>query len=357
MLFGVKNCLMKLIVQIPCLNEETTLPVVLRTIPKKIKGVDAVETLIIDDGSTDKTIEVAKKLGVNHIVRHRKNKGLAAAFTAGINEALRQGADIIVNTDADNQYPQKDIPKLIKPIVDGKYDIVVGDRQTDKIKHFSPLKKLLQKAGSKAVQLASGTNIPDAPSGFRAYSREAAMRLNVVTNFSYCMETIIQAGKKRISITHVPIITNKKTRESRLFKSIGQHVRKSMGAILRSYLMYEPLKVFLTAGVVTFLLGTIPFFRFIYLAIAKGELLSGHLQSIILGVVLVLIGFMLGVVGVIADLISINRKLMEDNLYHMKKLEYNTIYRNWLNNIELKENNSRPKKRKQSQIYETPLYN
>ncbi len=343
---------MKLIIQIPCLNEENTLPLVLRSIPKRIRGVDAIETLIIDDGSSDRTVEVAKRLGVNHIVSHKKNKGLAASFTDGVNECLRQGADIIVNTDADNQYPSKDIGRLVQPIVKGTHDIVVGDRQTDKIAHFSPTKKLLQKMGSKAVQFASGTNIPDAPSGFRAYSREAAMRLNVVTTFSYCMETIIQAGKKRISITHVPIITNDKTRESRLFKNIFQHVRKSSSAILRSYLMYEPFKVFLTLGGFFFFLGFIPFIRFAYLAISYGEIISGHLQSLILGTVFVVMAVLFCVIGVVADLIAINRKLLEDNLYQMKKLEYNTVA-SMMGYIAT----MLRKNRKKEPVYETPIYN
>lgn len=313
---------MKLIVQIPCLNEEKTLPLVINSIPKNISGIESIETLIIDDGSTDKTIEVAQKLGVTYIVGHKKNKGLAAAFSTGIGECLRQGADIIVNTDADNQYPQTDIPRLVKPIVDGTHDMVVGDRQTDKIEDFSPAKKILQKLGSKVVQLASGTNIPDAPSGFRAYSREAAMHLNVVTSFSYCMETIIQAGKKRLAITHIKVKTNPKTRDSRLFKSMFQHVRKSMTAIIRSYLMYEPFKVFLTGGILTFLLGILPYANFAYLAISRGELASGHLQSLITGAVLMIAGFLMGVIGLLADLMAINRKLLEDALLRLKKIEY-----------------------------------
>lgn len=343
---------MKLIVQVPCLNEENTLLMVLGSIPKNINGVDSIETLIIDDGSTDKTVDVAKKWGVNHIVSHKTNKGLAAAFTAGVNECLRQGADIIVNTDADNQYPSRDIGRLVQPIVKGTHDIVVGDRQTDKIAHFSPTKKFLQKVGSKAVQMASGINIPDAPSGFRAYSREAAMRLNVVTTFSYCMETIIQAGKKRLSITHVPIVTNEKTRESRLFKNIFQHVQKSSVAILRSYLMYEPFKVFLTLGGIFFFLGFIPFIRFAYLAIYYGELIGGHLQSLILGTAFIVMAVLFCVVGIVADLIAINRKLLEDNLYQMKKLEYNTVSTMMGYIAAMFRRN-----RKKDQVYEAPIYN
>lgn len=312
---------MKLIVQIPCFNEEETLPLVVRSIPLEIDGVDIIEILIIDDGSTDRTVDVARELGVHHIVRHRQNKGLAASFADGIHEAVKHGADIIVNTDGDNQYPQKDIGKLIKPILDGTHDIVVADRQTDSIEHFSPTKKLLQKVGSNVVQRASGLNIPDAPSGFRAYSREAALSLNIVTTFSYCMETIVQAGKKRIAITYVPVTTNPKTRESRLFKSTFQHVRKSTGAIIRSYAMYEPFKVFLVGGIVTAVIGTLPFIRYAFLALSQGALLSGHIQSLLLGTVFLILGFLLGIVGVLADLMAINRKLLEDTLYRVKKMD------------------------------------
>jgi glycosyltransferase involved in cell wall biosynthesis len=319
---------MKLIVQIPCLNEEKTLPLVLNSIPKKIPGVDKLETMIIDDGSTDKTIAVAKQLGVDHIIRHKSNKGLAMSFSDGIHACLRLGADIIVNTDGDNQYNQADIPKLIKPILKGEADIVVGNRQTSTIKHFSKLKKGLQRLGSHLVRIASGTNIPDAPSGFRAYSRSAAMAINIVTTFSYVTETIIQAGKKRLAITHVPIRTNPKTRESRLFKSTFEHVRKSTVAIFRSYAMYEPMRIFLISGVLVFGLGLIPYFRYTAMMIFWGEAIGGHLQSLILGAVFIILGFMLIVMGVIADLLGINRKLLEDSLYRLKKIEYDHILKN-----------------------------
>lgn len=228
---------MKLIVQVPCYNEQETLHLVINSIPKAIPGVDIIETLIIDDGSTDKTIEVAKKLGVNHIVRHKQNRGLAQTFADGLDEALHLGADIIVNIDGDNQHPATEIPRLIKPILDGTHDIVVADREVSNIKYFSWFKRLLQKIGSKVVRLASDTDVADAPCGFRAYSREAALSLNVVTKFSYTMENIIQAGKKRIAITHVPIHQNPQTRESRLFKSLREHVYKSSKAIIRSYII------------------------------------------------------------------------------------------------------------------------
>lgn len=316
---------MKLIVQVPCFNEEKTLPLVISSIPKKISGIKTIETLIIDDGSSDKTIAVAKKLGVNHIVKHKSNRGLAISFSDGIHECLKLGADIIVNTDGDNQYNQADIPKLIKPILEGKADIVVGDRQTSTIEHFSKTKKALQRIGSGLVRFASGTNIADAPSGFRAYSRGAAKSINIVTTFSYVTETIIQAGKKRLAITHVKIRTNPKTRESRLFKNTFEHVRKSTVAIFRSYAMYEPMRLFFTVGIVMFLVGTIPYFRFLFLMIARGEFLAGHIQSLIAGALLMILGFLLGAIGILADLMAINRKLTEDTLYRLKEIEYDQL--------------------------------
>jgi glycosyltransferase involved in cell wall biosynthesis len=316
---GVK---MKLIVQIPCYNEEATLPLVINTIPKFIPGIDKVETLIVDDGSNDKTVSIAKKLGVNYIVRHRKNKGLAASFSDGIDEALRQGADIIVNTDGDNQYPQADIPKLIKPIMEGTHDIVVADRQTHKISHFSPFKKFMQRFGSRVVNLASATSLPDAPSGFRAYSRYAAMSINVITDFSYAMETIIHAGRKRLAITHVPVETNPKTRESRLFNNIFQHMGKSGAAIVRSYTMYKPLKVFVLSGSLAVILGIIPFIRFLFLRITHGDSPSMHMQSMMFGAVLFMLGIMFVVIGLVADLLATNRKLIEETLFRLKKQEF-----------------------------------
>lgn len=313
---------MKLIVQIPCYNEEGTLDLVVNSIPRKIEGVDKVEVMIIDDGSKDKTIEVAKKLGVDHIVRHKKNKGLAMTFYDGIQEALRLGADIIVNTDGDNQYPQDDIPKLIAPILSGEYDIVVGDRQTATIAHFSPLKKFLQKIGSALVNKAAGTNIPDAVSGFRAYSRKAALDLNVVTTFSYCTETIIHAGKKRVPITFVPIKTNPKTRESRLFKNMYQHIWKSTSTIFQSYAMHEPFKIFFTLGAIIFILGTLPMLRYLWLVITHGDPIAGHLQSLVAGAVLIIVGFLTIVLGIIADLIAINRRLLEENLHKLRQIQY-----------------------------------
>jgi len=290
--------------------------------PKFIPGIDVIETLIIDDGSRDDTVAVAAELGADHIVRHRHNKGLSASFNKGLHESLKLGADIIVNTDGDNQYPQQDIPRLIQPILDGTHDIVVGDRQTGSINHFGFFKKTMQSFGSQVVQRAAGIKVKDAPSGFRAYSRLAAMRLNVITDFSYTMETIIQAGKKRLSITHVPVVTNPKTRESRLFTNIFQHMRKSGVAIIRSYTMYEAFRIFFVGGVVIFLIGTIPYIRFGWLALVYGQPLSGHLQSLIFGAVFMILGFLVIFMGIVADLLSINRKLLEDSLHRLKRMEY-----------------------------------
>jgi glycosyltransferase involved in cell wall biosynthesis len=241
---------MKLVVQVPCLNEEETLPLVLKSIPKKIVGISEIIITIIDDGSTDKTVEIAKKHGVKHIIHHRRNMGLARSFRDGVDYALELGADIIVNTDGDNQYPQEKITDLVQPILKGEADIVVADRQTHTIEHFSPLKKGLQRFGSWIVNKAADTNLPDAASGFRAYSRTSLLRLNIVTEFSYCMETIIQAGHKRMAITSIPIKTNAKTRESRLFKNMWQHIFYSSSAIIRSYLMYKPNFIFINGGIV-----------------------------------------------------------------------------------------------------------
>lgn len=310
---------MKLIIQIPCFNEEKTLPLVLKSIPKHISGVTEVETLIIDDGSTDNTIAIAQKLGVNHIVVHPQNKGLAHAFANGINEALRQGADIIVNTDADNQYPQKDIPKLIQPILDGKADLVIGDRQTSTIKHFSKAKKGLQRLGSATVRFFSGSKVPDAVSGFRAYSREAALHMNIVTDFSYAIETIIQAKYKRLGITSVKVRTNPPTRKSRLFKNMFQHIRQSTTTMMRVYTMYQPFKVFLAIGCLIFSIGVLLGLRFLYFALLGDS--AGHIQSIILAGVLMVIGFQVLMTGLVADLIGINRKLLENALRRIKRVE------------------------------------
>jgi glycosyltransferase involved in cell wall biosynthesis len=314
---------MKVIVQIPCLNEAETLPLVMKDMPRKIPGVDVLEFLIIDDGCTDDTVAIAKKLGVHHVVTHARNMGLARSFRDGTDRALELGADIVVNTDGDNQYPQNRIPDLIQPILDGKAEIVIADRQTSKIAHFSPGKKLLQRFGSWVVNKAAGTNIPDAPSGFRAYSKSALLRLNIVTSFSYCMETTIQAGNKHIPMVSIPVTTNPKTRESRLFKSNWEHVFKSMSAIIRAYIMYRPYVVVGTVGTILATAGIIPFVRYaIFLAIDHhpGE----HLQSLIVGSVILMGAFLCLVLSVIADLTRTNRVLQEETLEQLRAIRYGT---------------------------------
>ncbi len=311
---------MKLVIQIPCLNEEATLPLVLKSIPKSIEGIDEITVLVIDDGSTDKTVAIAKKHGVKEFVYHPQNMGLARSFQDGIAKALELGADIVVNTDGDNQYPQQEIPNLIKPLVEGRADIAIADRQTATIEHFSGFKKFLQKLGSDTVNWAAGTNLPDAASGFRAYSRASLMRLNTTTRFSYAMETIIQAGNKGMSIASVPITTNPKTRESRLFKSTFEHVRKSGAAIARAYIMYRPYVIFASLGILLLIAGLIPFVR--YLILLLQDHTTPHLQSLILGTVLLTGSFMCFVVGIVADLTRTNRILLEDTLEHVKELRF-----------------------------------
>ncbi len=310
---------MKLIIQLPCLNEEETLPQTIRDLPDEIPGIDKIETLIIDDGSTDRTVEVAKELGVNHIVRFTNNKGLAEAFMAGINASLNYGADIIVNTDGDNQYCGSDIPKLIEPILKGKADMVIGDRQVDKISHFSWLKKMLQKLGSWVVRQVSDTNIPDTTSGFRALSKEAALQIMVISKFTYTLDTIIQAGKKNLAIGHVPVRTNKKLRESRLFSSIPSYLKRSIITIFRIYTVYEPLKMFAYIGGIIFTFGMVISLRFLYFYIAGNG--GGHVQSLIYAAVFFIIGFQVMVMGLIADLIGTNRRLVENILYRIRKYD------------------------------------
>lgn len=312
---------MKLIVQICCLNEEATLPATLRDIPRQIPGVDAVEVLIVDDGCTDRTVEVARELGVEHVVRFNSNRGLAAAFAAGLDASLRLGADIIVHTDGDNQYAGADIPRLIAPILEGRADIVVGDRQTDTIEHFSPLKKRLQKLGSWVVRRASHTTIPDATSGFRAYSREAALRLNVVSTYSYTLETIIQAGQQRLAVTHVPIGTNPVLRKSRLMHSVPAYILRSAETITRIYAMYEPLRIFILTGAVLFLAGLALGLRYVYFMFQGSGSALGHVQSVVLAGVLLSAGAQVMLIGIVADLIAINRRLSEDILLRVKRLE------------------------------------
>ena len=311
---------MKLFVQIPCLNEEETLSAVLTSIPKKIDGISSIDILIIDDGSSDNTINIAKKHGVTHFVKHRRNMGLARSFHDGIDYALAHGADIVVNTDGDNQYPQAMIGELVQPIINGEAEIVIGDRQTQTIEHFSPFKKRMQRFGSWVVNKAAGTDLPDAASGFRAYSRQSLYRLNVVTQFSYCMETIIQAGNKRLAITSIPITTNAKTRESRLFKNIWQHMTKSGQAIIRSFIMFKPHVIFTTLGSILLLLAVIPFARFFYFWLDGDS--QGHIQSLIFGSAMFTGALFSFALLVIADLQKSNRILLEDQLERTKKIQY-----------------------------------
>jgi glycosyltransferase involved in cell wall biosynthesis len=310
---------MKLIIQIPCLDEEETLPLTLRDLPRELPGFDAVEWLVIDDGSTDRTVEVARANGVDHIVRLTSNKGLANGFQAGLDACLKLGADVIVNTDADNQYYGGDIAKLVAPIVAGDADMVVGDRQVMTIQHFSPLKKSLQRFGSWVVRQASDTTVPDTTSGFRAYNREAALALQVVSKFTYTLETIIQAGKMTVAVDHVPIRTNEKTRESRLFPSMWSYVRRNGISIFRIYSMYEPLKVFMTAAALLLLVALAVWARFL-VAFIGGEG-AGHVQSLILGAVLFNAAVVLGALGVIGDLLSGQRIMLQRVFERVRRIE------------------------------------
>ena len=308
---------MKLIIQIPCLNEEQTLPEALKDLPKSLSGIDTIEVLVIDDGSSDRTVEVAKEHGVHHVLSLTNNKGLAKAFIYGINHALDLGADIIVNTDADNQYFGEDIKKLIQPILNKRADIVIGDRQVETIRHFSPLKILLQKLGSWTVRQLSGTTIPDATSGFRAYSKEAALQMNVISDFTYTVETIISAGNKNIAIEHTPIRTNKKLRESRLFPSIQVYLRRTLVTMLKVYSMYRPLKLFTIAGGTTFIVGFLIGCRYLFFFF-QGQT-EGHVQSLILSAIMLTVGFQMIMMGISAELISVNRQLLEDIQLRIKK--------------------------------------
>ncbi|HEY3495102.1 MAG TPA: glycosyltransferase family 2 protein [Polyangiaceae bacterium] len=303
---------MRLIIQIPCHNEEASLPVALAALPKQVPGVDSVEVLIINDGSTDRTVEVARSLGVDHVVGFPRNQGLAKAFMLGIRSCLERGADIIVNTDADNQYNADDIPALIRPILDGNAEIVVGARPIQSIEHFSMVKKLLQRLGSAVVKRVSGTNVADAPSGFRAFSRDAAARLNVFSEYTYTLETIIQAGQKNMSIVSVPVRVNPDLRPSRLVRSILSYVRRSMITMLRILIIYRSFRFFLNIGAILFLAGAALGARFVYYyLINQGQ---GHIQSLILAAVLMIFGFQTGLLAFIADLLSVNRRLLEELL-------------------------------------------
>lgn len=314
---------MKLIIQIPCFNEAQTLETALNALPKSIDGIDRIEYLVINDGSLDKTVDVARRWGVDYIVSFRSNRGLAKGFMAGLDACLRNGADIIVNTDADNQYEGADIAKLVRPILEGRSDIVIGARPIDAIEDFSPLKKKLQHLGSFIVRQASRTDIPDAPSGFRAYSREAAMRLNVTNEYTYTLETIIQAGRMRLAMDAVSVRTNGEIRPSRLMNSMMGYIKKSVFTIGHVLLLYKPFKFFVTLGSLIFLCGTAVGVRF--LVFYFHGVGSGHIQSLILAAVLLLLGFQTVIVGLLADIIASNRKILEDVQYHVRRMDYDGV--------------------------------
>jgi len=309
----------KLIIQIPCYNESETLAIALAELPREIPGVDTVEWLIVDDGSEDNTAEVALASGVDHVIRHLENRGLAAAFRSGIDACLERGADIIVNTDADNQYCADDIPALVAPIVAGTAEIVVGARPISDIDHFSPIKKMLQKLGSWAVRVASRTDIPDAPSGFRALSRDAAMRLNVFNDYTYTIETIIQAGQANMAITSVPVRVNGDLRPSRLVKSIPSYINRSLVTILRIFMTYKPMRFFMVPGLISFGVGALVGVRYLYLYFTEGG--QGHVQSLILTAILLLAGFQLAIFGLLAEIMGNSRKLSEDIQWRVRRLE------------------------------------
>ncbi len=311
---------MKLIVQIPCFNEERQLPQTLAALPREVEGFDVVEWLVIDDGSGDRTVEVARAGGVDHVIRLTNNKGLAAAFQAGLDACLKLGADVIVNTDADNQYDGRDIPQLVAPILAGHADMVIGDRQVKTIEHFSPGKKLLQRLGSWVVRQASSTDIPDTTSGFRAYNREAALQVQAVSRFTYTLETVIQAGKLMVAIDSVPIRTNPKTRESRLFPSTGAYVRRNALSIFRVYSQYQPLKVFWSGAVVLGLAALAVFIRFLVTFVEKPSI-SGHTQSLVVAGVLFNTAMLLGALGVIGDLLDAQRTLSQRTFERVRRIE------------------------------------
>ena len=310
---------MKLIIQIPCYNEEATLPQTVCDLPRVLPGVDEIVYLVVDDGSTDRTSEVARELGVHHIVYLKQNCGLASAFLTGLEAALAAGADIIVNTDADNQYRGEDIVRLIQPILAGQADIVVGDREVAALAHFSPLKRLLQRWGSWVVERAAGISIPDATSGFRAFTREAALRLTVLSDYTYTLETLIQAGARRMAVVYVPIRTNPQTRQSRLMSSIPSFLLLSAITILRFYIMYRPMRVFTALGGTLLASGVVLGARFLYYFLAGPG--TGKVQSLILAAILTIVGFQVCLIGLIADLVRLNRKMLEETLYRVRRME------------------------------------
>lgn len=326
----------KLIIQIPCLDEAETLPDTIAALPRRIAGIDTVELLVIDDGSRDDTADVARRWGVHHVVRHRRNRGLAAAFRSGLDAALAAGADIIVNTDGDGQYEGADIARLVAPIVAGEADIVVGDRGVADNAHFSPFKRMLQRLGSSVVQSLAGSHVPDAVSGFRALSREAAQRINITTEFSYTTDMLIQAGRKRLAIASVPVRTHKVERPSRLFKSIPRFIVQTGVTMARAYTTYNPLRAFVGTGIVIAAIGLLPILRFLWFwAWGQGD---GHIQSLVLGGSFLVLGVLVAIMGMLADLIGANRKLLEANLVRMRALEDRLE--------ELAEGNRLPAKRK-----------
>jgi glycosyltransferase involved in cell wall biosynthesis len=311
---------MKLVIQIPCYNEEQTLPLTLADLPRGLPGIDAIELLVVDDGSSDRTAEVAQALGVEHVVRLRRNQGLAAAFLAGLEAALAHGADVIVNTDADNQYRGQDVERLVAPILRGEADVVVGDRGVGTLAHFSPVKRHLQRLGSWVVQRAAGVHIPDATSGFRALSREAALRTLVLSEYSYTLETLIQAGARQMAVAYVPVGTNPRTRPSRLMRSLPHYLLQSGLTILRTYTLYRALRVFLLLGGSMILAGLLLGLRFLYFYVLGGGA-AGHIQSLILAAILLIIGFQVCLIGLMADLIGFNRKILEEVLYRLRRSE------------------------------------
>jgi glycosyltransferase involved in cell wall biosynthesis len=310
----------KLVIQIPCYNEEQTLPQTLQELPRTLPGIDTIEILIIDDGSTDRTAEVARNLGVHHVVRLKRNCGLATAFAAGLESSVAMGADIIVNTDADNQYRGEDIGRLVQPILEEQADIVIGDRGVAALEQFSPIKRLLQRFGSWIVERAAGIPIPDATSGFRAFTREAALRLTVLSDYTYTLETLIQAGARRMAVTYVPIRTNPQTRRSRLIRNIPSFLGISAATIVRFYTMYRPLRVFTTLGGILITAGVALGVRFLVLFIVRGGV-TGNIQSLILAAVLLIVGFQVCLIGLIADAVSMNRRMVEDALYRLRRAD------------------------------------
>lgn len=310
---------MKLIIQIPCFNEADILPQTIAALPRELSGIDEIEYLVVDDGSTDDTAQVARRSGAHHIIRIPQHSGLAAGFVTGLEACLKQGADLIVNTDADNQYNAEDIKILVEPIIDGRADIVVGDRGVATLSTFSPLKRTLQRFGSWVIGRASGISTPDATSGFRAISREAALRTLVLSEYSYTLETLIQAGSRRMAIEYVPVRTNPQTRPSRLMRSIPHYLAQSTATIVRAYTMYRPLRVFTVLGALMILGGVVGGVRFLYFYFTDGGM--GHIQSVILTAILLIVGFQVLLIGLLADLIGFNRKILEEMLFRLRRLE------------------------------------